>query len=511
MTDQQEQTYQQQIRDLTDEVTRLKEEIEYFKRKLFGSSSEKLRSKEIPGQLSLFDEAETYADPKAPEPTLEEIKGYTRRRYEGQKEKLLANLKHSVEVATLAPEDRICPICGSELVPVGREFVRTEVQYIPAELKVIDHYRETYECRNCRKNGKPYFEKSPMPYAPIFHSLASASTIAWVIHQKFELAVPLYRQEQEWKRLGLELSRATLCNWLMATYRDWFSYVVNLLKQELFKQHYLHIDETPVQVLHEPGRANTTKSYMWVYTSIEGCNHPVRLFDYRTGRSGKYPQDMLKGFSGYIHTDAYSGYNDLPNVKRCFCWVHLRRCFFDALPKDLKDPSATKPAMALQYIGKLFELEEKFKDLSPEDRKVKRPEQEKPVLDAFFAWVDTSSIGVLPKSKLGEAYTYAQNQKDGLMTYLEDGTCVISNQMAENSIRPFTIGRKNWLFSGSPKGAAASAGIYTLIETAKANGLQPIKYIQYILETMPGSNFLQDHSILEEYLPWNPEVQKICS
>ncbi len=476
MSVQQEIDYQKQIQALTDENAYLKEQVEYLKRKLFGSSSEKIKRDDFPGQLSLFDEVETTADENAPEPTMEQVKTYARRKYNGQREALVKDLPTEKIVARLAKEDQVCSDCGSQLFPVGEEFVRREVQFIPARLKVIEYYRETYECRNCKKNGRKHFEKSPLPYPPVQHSLASPSTIAWAIHQKYELAVPMYRQELEWKSLGLEISRKTLCNWVIVTYRDWFSFVVKLLTKKLLEQNYIHADETPVQVLNEPGRKNTTMSYMWVYASIKDAEHPVRLFD----------------------------------VKRCFCWVHLRKCFYDALPKDLDDPKATKPGIALQYIGRLFDIEESLADLTPEERKIQRLKQEKPVLDEFFAWVDSASLGVPPKSNLGEAFGYAQNQKDGLLTYLEDGHCSISNQLAENSIRPFTIERKNWLFSGSPRGAEASAGIYTLIETAKENGLDLMKYIQFILEDMPGTAFQQYPEILEDYLPWNLMIQEHC-
>lgn len=349
------------------------------------------------------------------------------------------------------------------MVKVGEEFVRTEVQFIPAKLKVIDHYRETYECRSCRKNGTPYMEKAPVPYPPVLHSLASASTITWLIHQKFELSIPLYRQEKEWEALGLRLSRATMSNWLLVVYRDWLVHIVHRLKLELLKQRYLHIDETHVQVLKEPGRKNTSDSYMWVYCSIRDAVNPIRYFEYQPGRSGKYPEAFLREYEGYIHTDAYSGYNAVSGVKRCLCYTHLRRAFVDALPKDIHNSEASKPA-----------------------------------------------IGELPKSKLSKAFHYALNNREGFWNYLEDGNCSISNSLAENCIRPFVIGRKNWLFSGSPKGAEASAGIYTLVETAKANGLAPMKYIKYILSDMPGSAFLEHPEYLDDYLPWNPLVKEFC-
>lgn len=313
------------------------------------------------------------------------------------------------EAKTQALSEQICDNCGSTMVKVGEEFVRTEVQFIPAKLKVIDHYRETYECRSCRKNGTPYMEKAPVPYPPVLHSLASASTITWLIHQKFELSIPLYRQEKEWEALGLRLSRATMSNWLLVVYRDWLVHIVHRLKLELLKQRYLHIDETHVQVLKEPGR------------------------------SGKYPEAFLREYEGYIHTDAYSGYNAVSGVKRCLCYTHLRRAFVDALP--------------------------------PDQKKKERLIREKPLLEAFWSWAEKSAIGELPKSKLSKAFHYALNNREGFWNYLEDGNCSISNSLAENCIRPFVIGRKNWLFSGSPKGAEASAGIYTLFYltlTAKA-------------------------------------------
>lgn len=191
-------------------------------------------------------------------------------------------------------------------------------------------------------------------------------------------------------------------------------------------------------------------------------------------------------------------------------FVRRKGYFVDAIAKDIADVQTTIPAQAIAYINRLFEIEKNLEVLSPTGKKEQRLTQEKPVLDAFWSWAETASAGILPKSKLGEAFTYAFNQKEGLMNYLQDGNCSISNNLAENSIRPFTIGRKNWLFSGSPRGAEASAGIYTLIETAKVNGLNPRKYIQYILSDIPGSDFRRHPEFLEDYLPWNAAIQKNC-
>lgn len=194
-------------------------------------------------------------------------------------------LLHEKNLCTLAEEDRFCETCGTPLVSVGEEFVRSEIEFIPAKVRVIDYYRESFECRKCRKEEKEYMEKSPMPYPVILHSYASSGAVAWVIHQKYELAVPLYRQEKEWGNLGVALSRATMSNWILNSYRDWLSPVVGLLHKKLLEQQYLHIDETPVQVMNEPDRKNTTDSYMWVYCSIKNSVQPVLQFVYQPGQS----------------------------------------------------------------------------------------------------------------------------------------------------------------------------------------------------------------------------------
>lgn len=265
--------YQNQITELEQQIRLLKEQVDFLTRKLYGTKSEKTSVLDIEGQMSLFNETEYFADPSAEEPKLVYVEKHLRKRkYTGRREELIKDLPHSKVLHTIDESEQVCEKCGSSMVKVGEEFVRTQVQFIPASLKVIDHYRETYECRTCRKQGTPYMEKAPVPCPPVLHSLASASTIAWLIHQKFELGIPLYRQEKEWEALGLKLSRATMSNWLLAVFRDWLSHVVGRLKQELLKQDYLHIDETHVQVLKEPGRKNTSDSYMWVYCSIKDCN-----------------------------------------------------------------------------------------------------------------------------------------------------------------------------------------------------------------------------------------------
>jgi len=501
-------TLENHISELEQQNKLLQDTVDYLTRKLFGRSSEKTSSLCV-GQMSLFDEAEFENNPQATEPDLKQVQSYYKTKYPGQRMELLKDIPHHKKLCTLMKDDRFCDICNTALKSVGEEFVRTEVEYIPAKLRVIDYYRETFECRTCRKNGQPYIEKSTIPDPVIQHSMASPSTVAWVMHQKFINALPLYRQEKEWKTLGVELNRATMANWIMAASRDWLTPILKLMHQKLLQEKYIHADETPVQVMNEKGRKNTSDSYMWVYSTGKHAKHPIRIFEYQPGRKGIYPQEFLKGFTaGYLHSDAYAGYKKVENITRCLCWSHLRRKFVDAIPKDIRGPDATLANQGITYCNTLFEIEKNLEDLSSEDRKNERLKQEKPVLEAFWAWAD--SARALPKSKLGEAIKYAVGHKNELMNYLEDGNCDISNNLAENCIRPFTIGRKNWLFSGSPKGATASAAVYSMVETAKANGLSPYKYLYYIFSELPGVMFGQYPQFLEDYLPWSPEVQEAC-
>ncbi|MNI19986.1 Transposase IS66 family protein [compost metagenome] len=507
-TEQEVLEFKNRIEKLENENKTLHETVEFLTRKLFGRSSEK--TSVLSGQINLFNEAEVESDASALEPSLKEVSNYKRKKFKGQKAELLKDLPHHTIICGLEKEDRFCEKCGTELISIGKEFIRTEIEFIPAKVRVIDYYRESYECRNCRKAGLPYIEKSPMPYPVVQHSMASPSTVAHIMHQKYVNALPLYRQEREWEALGVKLSRATMSNWIIVAANNWLKPLTNLMHEKLIESEYLHADETPVQVLLEPGRKNTSDSYMWLYSTYSGSATPIRLFDYKPTRSGDCPQEFLKGFKGYLHTDCYKGYNKVPEITRCFCFAHLRRYFVEALPKNINDKEATLPAKGIDFCNKLFAEEKLMENLTPDERKNMRLEKEKPILEAFWAWLDSIKNSYLPKSKLGKAVGYAINNKEGFMNYLLDGNCAISNNLSENSIRPFTIGRKNWLFCGSPKGAEASAAVYSIIETAKVNSLDPYKYLEFLFKNLPGVQFEAHPEFLEEYLPWDPGVQDSC-
>lgn len=499
---------------LREELKKVNENMEYLIKKLYGRKTEKTSA--IDGQLvisdiglGLFNEAEKEVDSSVLEPVpFEEPIKKTRKGY--KRKDLFKDLPNQDQVFKLEVSQQDCPVHGNKLSVVGNKFLRSEIKYIPAEISVVNIYQETYECRTCKKEGSPGMFIPFIPEPVLQHSYATASSVAWTMYQKFVQSVPLYRQEKDWKQMGFPISRATLSNWIIKTSEEWLNPVVEKLREELLKDKYLHADETPVQVLNEEGRKNSTKSYMWVYSTSTNAKKGIRIFKYAPGRSGDYAKEFLKGFNGYLHTDGFSGYGKVKDIHNCLCWAHVRRYFTDALPKDMESPEATLPATGIAYCNQLFDWERKFKNLSPEDRKKQRLEKEKPVLEAFWSWAENTISKVLPKSNIGKALQYALNHKEKLETYLEDGNCVISNNIAENSIRPFTIGRKNWTFCGSPEGASASACVYSLVETAKANGLNPYKYLEFLLARLPGSNFQANPGVLNLMMPWDELIQKTC-
>lgn len=500
------------IEELNVDSKILREQIDYLTKKLFGAKSEKTAAV-ISGQIAIdgvelgqFDEAEVEANPEEVEPVI--TKKRTRKGY--SREKALINLPEEDKVYTLSEEDKICIIDGDKLHYAGKKYIRSEIEYTPATMKLVHIYEENWECRKCRKEGRTYLKQAKADDALLQHSMASPSSVAWTMYQKYVNHVPLYRQEKDWQNLGLEIKRSTLSNWILKTTEDWLNRMVTRLHEHLLKDNYLHADETPIQVMNEDGKKNTTKSYMWVYTTSSHSDKQIRIFEYRSGRAGTNAADFLDGYKGYLHTDGYKGYGKVKDITRCLCWSHARRYFTDALPKDINSADATLPKQGLAYCNKIFEIEKELKDLTPEERKEQRLKLERPVLEAFWSWVDSNINRVLAKSKIGQALQYVKNQQSGLMAYLEDGNCEISNNLAENSIRPFTVGRKNWLFAGSPKGASASAVVYSLVETAKANGLNPYKYLQLLLTTLPKKPFREDDSLLDNLLPWNPKVQEVC-
>jgi len=497
------------IKSLEQQVNNLTEMVILLRKQKFGSSSEKTPKEEEGIQVNLFNEAEIEASPAAQEPVEKLVDGYYRKNPKTKRDEILKDLPVQEVECDIHEDERICACCSAKLVSIGKETVREELEYIPAQLKIIRYIRLAYGCPKCKQKGTPYIVKALTPSSLMNHSLASATTVANVMYQKYVNSMPLYRQEKDWEQLGLALSRATMANWIIRCSQDWLTPVVEILKQELLKRDIIHCDETTVQVLKEKGKAPQTKSYMWLYRSGTDGKSPIVLYDYQPSRGGKNAAGYLKGFHGYLHTDGYAGYEKVEDVTRCCCWAHIRRYFVEAIPdRKLKGPPITAAEIGRDYCNKLFEIEETLAGLPPDEKKAERLRIEKPILEAFWSWLGTLTL--LKGSSLGKAVNYAINQKSYMENYLLDGRCSISNNIAENSIRPFVVGRKNWLFSDTPKGADASAIVYSIIETAKANNLNVYTYLNYLLLYMPDMDYKNYPEVMDDMMPWSERVQKEC-
>ena len=485
----------------------LLEQLFAMKKKQFGSSSERSDA-EIYEQLSLlFNEAEACLEEECREEVsvpVVEVRSHSRKRKSGNVRDILPADTEVVEVEHTLPEgERTCPECGEVMEAIGTE-VRETLELIPAKAVLHRDIYYTYACQNCKEDetSTPVIQ-TPKEPALIPGSYASPEAVAHIAVQKFKMGSPLYRQEMEWNAAGVMLSRQTMSNWLVRCANDWIIPIREELRSHMIQKHdLLHADETEVQVLHEEGRAPQAKSYMWLYRTSGDAEHPIVLYDYQPGRGQEYPNAFLDGFHGYLQTDGYSGYNGLRDVTHVGCWAHARRKFEEARQAVPKGKRSTTAEEGVAYCTRLFQLEEKFKDLPTEERKQKRLEQAKPVLDAMLAWANTRNAA--PKSKLGIALNYLKNQWPSLIAYLEDGRIELSNNRAERSIKPFVISRKNFLFANTPDGAKSTAALFSLIETAKEEGLDPYRYLVWVFREAP-KRFCEDRewaaSLLPQYAP----------
>ena len=501
------QEQQAQIEELKRKLEHMNEVFANAQRTRFGQSSEQKSYVLGKDQLSLFNEAEEAQDHKAEEPTSDTvlIAAHERKKKRSQAEML--NQLPEEEVLLKIPEEQlVCGKCGGKMKPIGKKFLRHEMQIIPKQIKLLAYYAVTYACDSCEKDTGFAHITSVKPPVPLMkHSLASASTVAYIMTQKYVDGLPLARQEKIWAREGISLSRATMANWVIQCSQSWLKPLYKHMKQELLTHSVIHADETVVQVLKEEGKPATSESRMWLYASAALLRHQVRIFEYQPDRSGKRPESFLRGFAGCLVTDGYAGYNQVQNVTHCGCWAHARRKWREAMPEGAT-VKTSKAAVGFQYCNKLFAEERKCAPNHPKYRQEYRQNRELPLLEEYYAWLNT----VHPEkgSKLEEAVRYSLNQKQCLMAYLDHGEVPISNNLAENAIRPFTLGRKNWLFCDTPKGAEASAVVYSLVESAKANGVEPFAYLQHVLVQLPYLGKTHSHEELETLMPWAPYIQQ---
>ena len=491
---------------LTQERDNLKEEVDLLRKKLFGTSSEK-RVLDIPGQLNFFNEAELEQDPALAQ--MEELEASSpektpkKRKARATDAERFKGILVEKEYLDLSEKEKNCPVCGTALKQIGEEFVRRELVFIPAKLKVREYYSRNYECPQCSQHGIPVIKKGKDGRPHMLYGMACAGTVAWVMYQKFCNALPYFRQEKDWKQYGASITRKTMANWVIQNSEAFFLPMYKYFQRKLLERKFAMADETPLQVLHESGRRAQTQSYMWLFRSGEDGLPPIILYKYSETRAGENAVDFLHGFKGYLMCDGYSGYNKVPDAKRTACWAHIRRYLTDAIPKG-KALDYTQPSVqGVMYINQLFHLEDiiKAKHTSFDAIKKARLEKEKPVVEGFLSWLDQQAP--VRGSRMDKAVTYIQNRRSYLTTYLEDGRCSFSNNLSENAIRPFSVGRKNWLFCDTPNGAQASALVYSMVEMAKANGVNV--FLTYLLEKMPSDRMSDEE--LELLAPWNENVK----
>ena len=497
------QDLQKALRFLLEEVRDLEEMVALLQKKRFGSSSEATPVQEEEEPLGVFPEAELEYKEDAPEPFKKDQRG-VHKISEAGRWKLTSSNETENRIFDLDEEERICPRCKGKLVWIGKELVREVFEYQRPKLKLIRYWQMSYKCPACHKKGRSVIVRASVPKPLLNHSLVAASVVAEIMYQKYVNAMPLYRQEAAWKQLGVTFSRTTMARWIIRCAEDWLEPLWNAMRKELLQREVLHADETVVQVLKENGKTAQSKSYMWVYrTGMDGLP-PIVLYDYQPGRSGEYPKKFLEGFYGYLHTDGYAGYNQVPDITRCGCWAHLRRKFVEAMPAASSNPKGllTPAQVGRDYCDQLFAAEKKLAGLPAEERQKQRLAVEKPMLRAFWCWLEELERQPLA-GNLKKAVQYARKQQPYMENYLLDPRCQISNNLAENAIRPFTVGRKNWLFSDTVKGAKASAVIYSLVETAGANGLSERGYLHIVLSNLPSMDFRQHPELLKDLMPWS--------
>ncbi len=508
------------ISSLEKTIINLNETLEEFKRKLFGVSSEKV-----------FSNQEGTDDIVEEEPKQQIVKGHVRK---SKPKSVRADLYDKLPIkevkCDVPPEERNCPDCDAPMQHMGYTFVREELRIIPAKVVRIQYMAEKLICPSCKEEDDTTIIKAKVPTALMPHSPGSPDMVATVMYQKVFMDTPFYRQEKDWKEKGVPLTRSTMSNWFNTNTLTYLSPIAERLHQELVVREVIHVDEVPCQVLREEGKAATSKSYIWVYLSGSDGKPPIVLYDYRPGRSGDNPIEFLDGFTGMIHCDGYSAYGRIQDVVLICCMAHCRRKFYEAIPaerrKRLKlldinseqsidnpdaediDSSKILPAERGVFLcNKLFFLERQYKNLTADERKEKRLETEVPIWEEFWSWLD--ALTPTGGSKLEKAVNYAMNHKEELMNYLLDGRCELSNNAAERKVKSYVMARKNFLFHGTADGANASAIVFSLVETARANNLNVFQYLYTLLLYMP--DYKDEPAGIDMLLPWSDFIQKNCS
>ena len=475
----------------SEELRTLREYIRLLKHQRFGRKSEQSTD----AQIRLFNEAEnTAADAGDKEDASIPVAAHARRK--GGRKPLPDWIPRVEILHDLPDEKKVCGEDGTALERIGEE-VCEQLEFVPAKLRVLRHVRPKYACPTCRTG----IHTAPMPPQPIPKSLASPTLLAHVAVSKYADGLPLYRQETMFQRLGIDLPRASLAHWMVKT-GELVQPLVNLLRDDLLASGFVQCDETRYQVLKEPGRAATSQSYLWVQFAPEPG---VVLYDYDVSRSAEVPKRLLAGFEGFLQTDGYEGYGAIgqePGITHVGCWAHARRKFDEALKaqknsaKKKRSLKESKALQGLSFIQKLYKIERQIREKPPDEIHRIRQERSRPVIEKLRSWLTETIPRVPPQSLTGKALAYLDGQWPKLIRVLEDGRLPLDTNRVENAIRPFVVGRKNWLFADTVRGAQASANLYSLIETAKVNGLEPFAYLRHLLTELPAATTLDEVEVL---------------
>lgn len=469
-------------------IFQLEEWLKQQRQRRFGTSSEKVS----PDQLGLFNEAE--ATEQEAVTTAEAVTVAAHTRQKKPRVSIPDDLPRETVIHDLPEDQKTCPHDGTALQVIGSDD-HEQLDIVPARIQVIRHRRLKYACPCCEQ----HIVTAAKPRQPIEKSIASPGLLAFVATQKYCDALPLYRQSDSFKRIGIQLDRTNLANWMVAC-GALIQPLINLLHGHLLDRPLVHMDETTLQVLKEPGKTPQSNSYLWLMASF--TEQPILLFRYDPSRSQRVPKELLDSSVNALMVDGYEWYQsacDDYQIQRLGCWAHARRKFVDAQKLQPKGKTG-RADQALVFIQKLYLIEKQIKDAPPDQRYRIRQQQAKPIIDKIRQWLQKSLLQVPPKMALGKALQYLHNQWDRLIGYLDDGAYPIDNNAAENAIRPFTVGRKNWLFANSQAGAKASANLYSLIQTAKANGLNPYAYLKQVFKELPNATSVED---IEQLLPWH--------
>lgn len=522
------------ISELTDTITNKDDTINKFQKMLFASKSEKHMGKDNPFQLTLFNYeqadklssvvvdnnnqviSETEPVVNLPEDLLEATKSQKTkpRKSKSSFTDKYGNLpERIIKVDNLTDEEKTCSVCGTKMVPIGTELLRSEIVYTPAKLERVSYVGVTYGCPTCKEEGEHsvFVKNKNCPPALLPPSFVSESLAAHVFYDKFYLALPYYRQEQDFNQFGTKISRATMANWAIKCWELYLKVVVDYFHRLFLKRSFIMMDETTWQVLKEPEREPDSKSYVWLARTGEDGEQTIVIYFYDPTRNGDVAVEFLEGMKAgyYLMVDGFQGYNKLKDSKRCVCYAHLRRKFLEAIPKGKEDDYTLPAVQGYLYCNKLFDYERKYREKGYNYQQIykHRLKDEKPILEAFLAWIDIQKR--TSRDSWNKALTYAANRKSDMMTYLEDGRCSLSNNLSENSIRPVTLLRKNSLFNDSQDGAHASMAILTIFEMAKIHNLNQYEYMKYLLQKRPYEGMPDEE--LEKLVPWNEEVQKACA